>query len=102
MSADYLLRRGRNLAPRELDPVMRPESLDLPPQVAREQIIRPDAQDSGEDEKLQIRNAPILRFQTGYRLPTRIPSCQLKFCREFALRPPLFLAEFTHLWSNDV
>jgi hypothetical protein len=44
---------------------MWPECLEFSSQVSWKQVVRSDVQNLGEDEKLQIGDTPILRFQSG-------------------------------------
>ena len=81
---------------------MRGQFLDPAAEVSRKQIIGFDAQNSGDDEQLQIRHPAGLVFQTGHRFPAGVPAKELQFQGKLTLRPPFVGANFTHLRADDI
>ena len=81
---------------------MRPQRFDFHPQIPRKQIIGGHFQDLCEYEELQIRDAPVLSFQPGYRFPAGIPTIQLQLHCKLALRPAFLLTQFPHLRPDHI
>jgi hypothetical protein len=55
----------RNLSSGELNTVLRKKVSKPPTKGAGEQVINSHSEDFGQDEKLQIRYAPLLVFEAG-------------------------------------
>jgi hypothetical protein len=101
-SGEHQSRRTRNLTARELDAVLRIKVFKLPANASRKQIVHFRAENAGEDKQFEIGNAPLLIFKARHRFPAGIPSEQLQLDGKVVLRPPPLLADFPHLWPDDV
>ncbi len=53
---------------------MRSEFFYLAFQIPGQQIVGLNAKDLGKDKKLQIRNAPLLIFQSGHSVSAHVPA----------------------------
>ena len=95
-------RRTRNLAAREFDPVLRIKLFEFSADASRKQTFQPHAENAGEDEQFEVRNAPLLILKARHRAPAGVPALQLHFDRKLVLGPPLLSAQLSHLGTDNV
>jgi len=95
-------RRAWNLAAREFDAVLRIKLLQFSADAPWKQIFQFCAEHAGENKQFEVGNTALLVFEARHRLPAGVPSEQLQFDGKLVLRPPLLLAEFPHLRTDDV
>ena len=102
MPPAFCLLLWRKLPARKFDAVERPEGFNFSSQILRKQIFQFGVEDIGQNKKLQVRDTACLVFQSRHRILTGIPPDKLQFNGKLVLRPPLLLAEFSHLRADDV